>query len=169
MKLVLSKYILFWIAVLWMAFGQAQDLTEIRTKYPLAVKNKAEAETLMNELKSVSIDSDKVLLAYKASVMTLMAKFSKQKKEKKEFFKEGVSLMEAAVIASPDNIEIRCLRLGVQENSPKFLGYHKNKEEDKGFILNHYPEVSSKAVQIVIKDFVSQSKSFSEAEKLLFK
>jgi hypothetical protein len=57
--------------------------------------------------------------------------------------------------------------LGVQENSPKIVGYRKNKEEDKQFIIDHFNEVSSKELKTYIKGFVMQSKTFSEEEKSL--
>ena len=87
---------------------------------------------------------------------------------KKRFFKQGVALIESAVKAESSNIEIRYIRLGVQENSPKFLGYHKNIEEDKDFILKNFATVSSKELREVIRDFVMKSNFFSEKEKLTF-
>ncbi len=98
----------------------------------------------------------------------MKAKFVKSKKEKKEYFKEGVSLLESAIKVEPSNIEIRYIRLSVQENSPKFLGYHKNIEEDKQFILKNYKSISSAELKEFIKDFVMKSENFNKTEKAQF-
>ncbi|MCF6306408.1 MAG: hypothetical protein L3J09_00475 [Flavobacteriaceae bacterium] len=150
-------------------FLLSPSLTKVRKDYVVAVSNKEQAIKLNKELIKVNKTDSKVLVAYKGAVLTLMARFAKGIKEKKEFFKEGTALIEYAVLENPDNIEIRVVRLGVQENSPKVVGYRKNKEEDKQFIIDHYNEVSSKELKDYIKGFVLQSKSFSEEEKSFFK
>ncbi|SRR5690606_3770302 len=159
---------LFFILLLVSFISNAQDLKEIRAQYPKAVENAEATNKLVGELANVNSSSKSVLLAYKGAILTLKAKFSKKKNEKKEFFKEGISLIESAVKTEPSNIEIRYIRMGVQENSPKFLGYHKNIEEDKKFILKNFGEVSSKELKDVIKDFVLKSENFHDTEKNLF-
>src|SRR5690606_25816949 len=126
------KY-LFFIIFFASFISNAQDLKEIRAEYPIAVENAETANKLAADLLKVNATKP-ILVAYNGAVSTLKAKFAKEKNEKKEFFKEGVSLIESAVTAEPSNIEIRYIRLSVQENSPKFLGYHKNIEQDKEFV-----------------------------------
>lgn len=158
------KY-LFIIALFITTVGSAQDLKEIRSQYPNAVESREVASKLDAALSAVTAKSNPVLLAYKGAVSTLKAKFAKVRSEKKEFFKEGVSLLEIAITADPSNIEIRYIRLSVQENSPKFLGYHKNIDEDKQFLLNNYEAISSSESKKMVKEFVLKSENFSESEK----
>jgi len=158
------KY-LFFILLFISFISNAQDVKEIRGQYPKAVENAETTSKLEGELAKVSSGSKTVLMAYKGAVSTLKAKFAKKKGEKKEFFKAGVSLIENAIKAEPSNIEIRYIRMSVQENSPKFLGYHKNIEEDKEFILKNYANVSSKELKKLIKDFIQKSESFNALEK----
>ena len=158
----------FFIAFFVSFLAQSQDLKMIRAQYPKAVESTEITTKLDGELASVTSSGKPVLIAYKGAVLTLKAKFSKSKSKKKEFFKQGVALIESAVKAESSNIEIRYIRLGVQENSPKFLGYHKNIEEDKDFILKNFATVSSKELREVIRDFVMKSNFFSEKEKLTF-
>lgn len=148
--------------------GFAQDLKEIRELYPNAAENLENTTKLAGELQTVNNTEKPVLLAYKGAVKTLKAKFTKSKSDKKEFFKEGVTLIENAVKADPENIEIRYLRLSVQENSPRFLGYHKDIEDDKEFILKNYTNTSSKDLKSILKDFSLKSESFNEVEKRSF-
>ncbi len=145
------KYLFF---IFFVSFiSNAQDLKEIRTLYPKAVENADATTKLDAELAKVNSSSKSALVAYKGAVSTVKAKFAKKKSEKKDFFKTGVSLIESAVKAEPSNIEIRYIRISVQENSPKFLGYHKNIEEDKKFILKNYASISSKELKEIVKDF----------------
>ena len=144
-------------------------LSEVRKKYVVAVNDKEVAFQLNEELSKINKQDEKVLVAYKGSVLTLMAKFANSTKEKKTFFKEGATLLEYAVSEDPNNIEIRYIRLSVQENAPKVVGYRKNKEEDKQYILDYFSEVSSNELKGLIKGFVMQSNAFTEAEKQLIK
>lgn len=156
------------IAIFFVSFaGKSQDLNEIRQQYPKAAENAEITNKLDGILFKVNSEQSTVLLTYKGAVLTLKAKFAKSRKDKKDFFKEGVSLIESAVKRKPNNIEIRYIRMSVQENSPRFLGYHKNIEEDKQFILKHYALISSTELKDIIKDFVLKSENFNELEKEL--
>lgn len=154
------------LCVLFVSFVMSgQDLLEIRSQYPEAVESNEITAKLNDNLKNVNSTGNPVLLAYKGAVLTLKAKFSKSKNEKKEFFKEGVSSIENAIKSDSSNIEIRYLRLSVQQNSPKFLGYHKNIEEDKKFMFDNYPNLSSKELKEIVQAYVLKSASFDEKEK----
>jgi hypothetical protein len=59
--------------------------------------------------------------------------------------------------------------MSVQENSPRFLGYYKNIEEDKQFILKNYASISSTELKRFIKEFVLKSENFEDSEKKSFK
>ncbi|QQX77879.1 MULTISPECIES: hypothetical protein [Aequorivita] len=157
------KY-LFFIALCFTFAANSQDLKEIRLLYPQAVESAEITSKLDGMLTGVNASDKTVSKAYKGAVLTLKAKFSKKKSEKKDFFKEGVSLIEDAVKADPSNIEIRYIRMSVQENSPKFLGYHKNIEEDKMFISKNFATINSKELKKIVKDFVMESENFSEKE-----
>lgn len=162
------KYLVFIVFFISIA-SIAQDLNEIRSEYPKAVQSVEKTAKLDGELAKVNSSNKAVLLAYKGAVLTVKAKFATKKSEKKDFFKEGVSLIESAVKAESSNIEIRYIRMSVQENSPKFLGYHKNIDEDKEFILKNYASISSAELKQIVKDFVKNSDNFSENEKLRLK
>lgn len=146
----------------------SQTLKELRVEYPKANVEESVTNTLHEELSSVTEVDNKTLLAYKGAVLTLKAKFAKGIKTKKNFFKEGVQLLEIAINSEPANLEIRCLRLGVQENAPKIVGYKKHIGEDKQFILDHYPSTSTEEIRKFVKGYVLLSDLFTEAEKQLF-
>jgi hypothetical protein len=145
------------------------DLSQIRAEYPEAAKNEEKANKLYESLSAITKEDDKVLVAYKGAVSTIMAQFGKGIKEKTDLFKEGRDLLEYAVKAAPENIEIRCIRMSVQENSPKIVGYRDNIEDDKKFILTNYKHTRSKEVKKFVKNYALQSEAFDESEKQKFK
>jgi len=148
-------------------YATAQDLQKIRTQYPQAEKSSEITANLENALANIGSESSPILQAYKGAVLTLKAKFAEKRKDKKIFFKEGATLIENAVDNEGSNIEIRYIRMSVQENAPKILGYHKDLENDKDFILKNF-DTSKSAVKQVITDFVLRSDNFSVDEKAKF-
>ncbi len=148
--------------------GFSQTMEGLRANYPKATEDEALAQALYAELAHVSADGDAVLLAYKGAVLTLLGKFAKVVKAKKGYFKKGAGLIEQAVDAQPNAIEIRCLRLGVQENAPKIAGYGTSINDDKKFILDNYGMTKDEGAKKFVKGFVTVSKMFTQAEKELF-
>jgi len=119
-------------------------------------------------LANISEQDDATLVAYKGALLTLKAKFTRSIKSKKSYFKEGVALLEHAISEEPENIEIRCIRMGVQENSPRIVNYKGQIAEDKKFLLDHYDTIKNQEVKEFIQGFVVHSKRFNDAEKQLF-
>jgi hypothetical protein len=71
------------------------------------------------------------------------------KKEKLDLFKKGRSLLESSILKNSENCEYHFLRLIIQENAPKVLGYNKNINEDCKIIQNCYkntPEILKKNI-----------------------
>lgn len=149
-------------------FNAAPDLSKLRIAYPKANSNEVIANNLFEELTFVTKEDDKTLVAYKGAISTLKAKFAKNFRNKKMYFKDGAMLIEYVLELEPNNIEVRCLRLSVQENAPKIVGYNKNIAEDKQYILDHYSEISDTEIKNFIKGYILLSNAFSESEKQLF-
>jgi hypothetical protein len=145
-------------------FLSVPDLAQIREDYKMVSNNSELASGLWTKLKPVTKENNVVLVAYKGAVTALMAKYTAVPKRKNRF-KEGVQLLEYAVSQDPNNIEIRCLRLSIQENTPKFLKYRSNIEDDRTFILDHYKNTPSLAVKDFVKSYVLRSTGFNTEEK----
>ncbi|HEY1195138.1 hypothetical protein [Flavobacterium sp.] len=154
--------------LLWVNFVGAPDLASIRKVYPDVAKSETNAKEFVAKLAGVSHNDDKILVAYKAASILVDSKFEKKIGEKIERFKEGAKLLEATIKSDPSNIEMRMIRLSVQEDVPGITGYKKNIKEDKKFITTYYAAQGA-ALKEYLKDFVLQSKSFSEKEKQFVK
>lgn len=144
------------------------DLDQIRKDFKLATNDRETALALRKKLETVTKEDNTVLVAYKGAVSALSAKYTRDNTTRKNLFKSGVSLLEFAISQKPENIEIRCLRLSIQENSPKFLKYRSNIQEDKTFILSQYEKTDSKAIRDFVKSYVLQSPGFNTEEKQRF-
>lgn len=144
------------------------DLDQIRKDFKLATNDRETALALRKKLETVTKEHNTVLVAYKGAVSALSAKYTRDNTTRKNLFKNGVSLLEFAISQKPENIEIRCLRLSIQENSPKFLKYRSNIQEDKTFILSQYEKTNSKAIRDFVKSYVLQSPGFNTEEKQRF-
>ena len=144
------------------------SLTKVRTDYKKSFNSKEVTLQLNNYLAEVKETDKKLLVAYKGAVLIIMAKYSKVIKEKKTFFKEGATLLNFAIFEEPANVEMRCIRLSIQENAPKLLKYRANKTEDKQFIKEGYKNIKSTPIKKYVRGFIMQSKSFSDEEKKEF-
>ncbi|HEU0124707.1 MAG TPA: hypothetical protein VFQ56_00240, partial [Flavobacterium sp.] len=109
--------------LLWVNFVGAPDLASIRKVYPDVAKSETNAKEFVAKLAGVSHNDDKILVAYKAASILVDSKFEKKIGEKIERFKEGAKLLEATIKSDPSNIEMRMIRLSVQEDVPGITGY----------------------------------------------
>ncbi len=112
--------------LLWVNFAGTPDLASIRKMYSDVAKSEANAKEFTAKLAGISNNDDKILVAYKAASILVDSKFEKKLGEKIERFKEGAKLLEATIKSDPSNIEMRMIRLSVQEDVPGITGYKKN-------------------------------------------
>ncbi len=146
-----SLAVIFYLVLGWFAV----DLPTIREDFQQAKSSQSATEKLYNELADYTKD-DPVMLAYKGASQTLKARFLKDRAEKKTLVSNGIKLLERSVKMAPDKIEIRLVRLAIQENSPKILKYKANMAEDKGMILSNFA-LQPGAIKAIIKQYAEQS------------
>ena len=115
-------------------------------------------------LEDVSKQDSKTLVAYKGASIALQAKFSPKKEDKKKQFIEGTQLLDYALKNDSNNLEIRLIRLSIQENTPKIMKYKANIAEDKQFIVSNFSKQSN-SLKDFVRVYLKQSKVFSEIEK----
>lgn len=155
--------LIFYISLLLIA--TEPSLSEVRDLYIKASDSEEVAKKFYLKLESITKNDGAVLVGYKAASLTVMAKHEKKIKDKKVYFKEGALLLEYIIKKRSNNIELRLIRLSIQENAPKLLKYKMNMEEDKLFIFNQLKNVKNKGLKNHIKGYVSQSNAFTTEEK----
>lgn len=150
--------------ILFTLFFSNSDLIEIRNQYPAASFSETKAGEFASIFSKNTDENNPTIVGYKGASKIISAKFSKKISDKIKLFKEGAKLIEASISNDSKNIELRLIRLSVQENAPKIVKYNKNISEDKAFILKNYTDQNS-VLKDYLKRFILQSKQFSEAEK----
>lgn len=113
----------------------------------------------LNVIKSIS-GTDKeafegAMLMRKAGTLSVPTK-------KLSLFKQGHKKLESAIAHNSSNPEYRFLRLMVQENAPRSLGYYKNIEQDSKFINNNYKSLPQSTQQVLV-NYSKKSKALAGA------
>lgn len=158
MKLLLSFITAF-------IFFFQTDLEALRNSYAKSNLSNANTEAFIN-LAGKQSGSDAVTGGYKAAAQIMEAKFAK--KNRKAMVKNGATSLESIIKNNPNNIELRLIRLSVQENIPKIVGYRGSMKDDKAFLINNYSKQNA-AMKSYVKKFVTQSKSFTDTERATIK
>ncbi|WP_378175358.1 hypothetical protein [Aquimarina sp. SS2-1] len=138
------------------------DLTTVRELYRFAKDSKENTEKFLQYIEKTDYQNDLVLKAYYGCALTLKASFSEKRGDKISLFKQGKKIIETAIEADPNNIELRMIRLSVQSNAPKITRYYRNIEEDKNYLLSHIDKVNSPKLKEFIKGFMSSSEVFEK-------
>jgi hypothetical protein len=157
MKLLISLFSIVFL------FFQNGDLEALRNAYSTANLSVDRAKNFIGIADKKS-SSDPTITGYKAAAQILEAHVTTEKNKRKSYIKSGATSLESAIKSNPNNVELRVIRMSVQENIPKIVGYNKNLKEDKTFILNHYSTQNS-ALKTYIRKFAMQSKTMTAAEK----
>ena len=138
----------------------AQQINRSQFYKAMASKNVDEVDQQIAAVKQQA-GNDKE--AYEGALLMKKADLLKAKKDKLKVFKEGREKLERMIAASSKNAEFRFLRLQIQENAPKILGYKKNLEEDKNVIVTAYGGLSEDLKQ-AIQDYTKQSQILKPAD-----
>lgn len=125
------KLFLFFVFVTVSVYSTG--IEEIRNNF-LTVKTIKEADNYIQLLEKSDL---KEANAYKAAMLLMKAKFAFFPFNKWSYFKSGSELLDNSIANDPKNIEMRYVRFLFQSEIPKFLGYHKNIEEDYTYIVNN--------------------------------
>lgn len=152
--MILKKVmILVVFSLLGMAvYGQSMDLESIRANYKKAVSDKKLCHTMIKGLSTGPESS--IHLSYLGAFQMIWAKHIFNPISKLKTFNTGKKKIEDAVMADANNVEIRILRLSIQKNSPAFLGYNKNIEEDQKFIQANNKSITSTHLRNMLEGLI---------------
>ena len=145
--------------------AQNLSLEQIRLDFPKASKEENACNELYSKMELSVNKTDPIWMAYHGTVTVMMAKYSMNPFRKLQFFKAGRILIEESIQKKPNNIELRFLRLTVQDHTPFFLDYHDDLEKDKKFILAHLEKVPFHSLKKAIIQYIAECDRFSVDEK----
>lgn len=139
---------------------QQVTTSDLRNSYKTAISNEQTAEVFF-EL-TEHINNSPLHHAYRGAAFAIMARYNGKKIKR---LRKAKKWIEEAVSQAPNNIEIRMIRLSIQENLPKIVGYHQAISQDKAYIIAHYSKIKKKVLKFYIAEFIRESKSFLKKEK----
>jgi hypothetical protein len=146
------KKILLFFFISVSAFGQ--DISRLRKEFIAATRSSDASKAFLETTTKLS---DKALhQAYKGAAMVIHAKFAKGVEEKKKWARQGIELLEEAVRKESGNIEIRTIRLSIQEQSPKVLKYKGKVEEDREFVSTEVVQLPSGPLKSFVEGYLNQ-------------
>ena len=82
---------------------------------------------------------------------------------KADLIKKGHEQLENQINAQPNNVELRFIRLCIQENAPKIVRYNGQIEEDKAMVIEKFSTLPSE-VREFIADYAKTSEVLSPDE-----
>lgn len=124
------------------------DLDYIRTHYEQAVSNKEICTAMIAGLEKPKLNN--IELAYLGALQTIWANHTINPLSKLKTFDKGKTNIEQAVNSEKDNIEIRFVRLSIQKNCPKFLGYSSSVTEDEKYIKSHIDKIQHEGLKKMV-------------------
>lgn len=124
---------------------------------------------MLTLLKPYDEANNPLYLGYKAGANMIMAKHVKNPITKISWFNKGKKMLETAIKADAKDVELRCLRFGIQSNVPSFLNYKEDISRDKKFILQSYSHVKDPVLRKNIVSYMTKWGNLSASEKALLK
>ncbi|MDR0228195.1 MAG: hypothetical protein LBI72_03935 [Flavobacteriaceae bacterium] len=157
-----------WIAVVCFSLSVffQTNTSAIRESFEGAGDTAAKAEAFYTQ--SLKLGDDDVSNAYKGAALITKGKYEKGIKNKKTLIVKGAGLLDKAVENKPKDLEIRLVRLIVQEHLPSIVKYKSNMQEDKQVIVANYSKQTAD-LKKWISTYAKQSKVFTsdDIKKLL--
>ena len=162
----MKKLLLFYTLSLFTFFANAnEDLLYVRNLFHRAAKSSIAADSLKDYFDNVDTKNKPELIGYKGMSKLMLCYHSYNPYTKYTYFLDGKNLLEEAIKMAPTNIELRFLRLAVQLNTPAFLGYSKNIDEDKIAICKMAQYITDVDLIQRIYNYTRTSKKLSNYER----
>lgn len=147
-----------WILGCSIYYAEDPSISEVRSLYKRAATEENACYRLMDLLKPYNEDNNPLLLGYKGGVTMVLAKHIFNPIKKLTYFQQGKDLLQKAIEADENNIELRFLRYTIQTNAPAFLGYDNQIVKDKEFLWRSIEQLEDKMLRKQIISYLTQSR-----------
>ena len=136
-----------------------------------AVESSKTTDSLYNKL-SVLKSKTAIVTAYTGALLALKAKHAWNPYSKIANVNRSLKTLEQAIKMDKESLEIRFIRFSIEYNTPSFLGYGKNLDEDRKEILKHFKNENFKSagdnlVENIAKFMIDSKKCTADEVKLL--
>jgi hypothetical protein len=147
------------------AFSKEIGRMELRNSFH-ACSTSEKTESFYKVLSNAN-NSNSIIQGYRGAVIAMRAKYGSNPMKKYTNCKDGLRLISDAIEKSPDDLELRYLRLLIESNIPAFLGMNYNVKEDKKIILNRINKEEDLHLRQMISSFLIKSDICTDEEKKL--
>lgn len=154
------------------SIGSAQSLNELRGKYMAALHDYSNAPEVYKTFSEIKDPSAKIL-AYRGALEAIMTKTTWNLFKKMSYLRQSEKSFQTAIAKSPQDIEIRFMRMAVQYEIPEYLGFSNDMETDRAFIVKHIenfnPTNFPHETLVEIFGFMNRCNKFTQAQIEKFK
>ena len=127
---------------------QSQDLSTIRKKYQIAATDKKTCKDMLTKFENQK--NEGLNLVYFGAFQAIWAKHAISPFEKLNTFKKGKNNIDKAIKQNPNELEYRLIRYSIQKESPGFLGYKSNLNEDRSLLTKNVNNVDDMLLKQMI-------------------
>ncbi len=139
---VLSRILILFILGLSAVKSFGQSKLEVKEDFYVAM-SASDLAMVNDQLLALEKLAPNAESAYKGALLMKKAALLDQPGEKLNTFKTGREMLEKAIAADPANPEFRFLRIMIQENAPKILGYDQNLSEDAEVVSTSFQQMNN--------------------------
>lgn len=132
-----------------------------------SLKGDIEKERLDQMVEELKKDDSDLALGYLGVVYFLKSKQAFMPTTKFKHFSKGCTYLDRAIEQSPENCELRYLRLIFQHEIPKFLGYDNEVEEDFSSFIKAIDSVEPQLSDNMRLTLLNLNKLSSEKKNIL--
>jgi len=148
------------------------QLDKLRTEYLIALSDYLNAPKVYESFLKVENPSAQIL-AYPGALEAIMTKTTWNVFKKISYLNKSEESFKKAIKLAPNDVEIRFMRLAVQYEIPEDLGFSKEMESDKKFIIQNIKSFNSLSIPLSLRKqilgFTHRSKMFTPIEIEKFK
>ena len=130
--------------------AQCSDLTKLRETYMLSQNDVKNCKQLHDLSKDCNSDLYPVEFSYNIISNLMECNFIINPFIKYKKFKESTQQLDSIIYLNPKYIEIRFLRYLVQLNSPVFLGYRTNLDNDYKLIMSNIKYENESLISFIL-------------------
>lgn len=137
----------------------AQDdlLREARKSVVSIFQDEESSRQMSGRFSGVDVSVNPLLMGYKGAVVMAIGRHSANPLTKLRTFNEGRALLDTAIVLDPQSVELRFLRLSIQVNVPRILGYSGQVTEDRAFIVRNLASVHSDDFRQSVTNFIAKA------------
>ncbi|HEX5026081.1 MAG TPA: hypothetical protein VFV68_12455 [Agriterribacter sp.] len=153
-----------WVLILLLLYsvhgaGAQTSSAKFERSYFYTAFTSQDTNAINQQLDIIKNDGPKGREAFEGALRMKKAGLLKGPFNKLKEFKAGREKLEDMITAQPHNAEFRFLRLMVQEQAPKILGYNNELEEDHKYLIDHFSTMPQAAQKAIV--------NYSKASKVL--